>query len=91
MTTRLLDSGLLANTQEAFDFIISILEASTEYSIIDVLYNASVYRDEKGNVLGVFAAARDVPNLNATSNRCNRPTARIANSWRTCRTNFARR
>ena len=28
--------------------------------IIDVLYNASVYKDGKGNVLGVFAAARDV-------------------------------
>jgi len=29
-------------------------------SIMDVLYNASVYKDDKGNVLGVFAAARDV-------------------------------
>jgi PAS domain S-box-containing protein len=28
--------------------------------VTDVLYNASVYKDEKGNVLGVFAAARDV-------------------------------
>ncbi|MBI2914389.1 MAG: PAS domain S-box protein, partial [Firmicutes bacterium] len=28
--------------------------------LIDVLYNASVYRDVRGNVLGVFAAARDV-------------------------------
>ena len=28
--------------------------------ITDVLYNASVYRDERGQVLGVFAAARDV-------------------------------
>lgn len=28
--------------------------------IVDVLYNAAVYRDDKGNVLGVFAAARDV-------------------------------
>ena len=28
--------------------------------IIDVLYNASVYKDARGNVLGVFAAARDV-------------------------------
>jgi PAS domain S-box-containing protein len=28
--------------------------------LLDVLYNASVYRDENGNVLGVFAAARDV-------------------------------
>ena len=26
----------------------------------DVLYNASVYKDARGNVLGVFAAARDV-------------------------------
>ena len=28
--------------------------------IMDVLYNAVVYRDDKGKVLGVFAAARDV-------------------------------
>src|SRR5712692_2394672 len=28
--------------------------------LTDVLYNASVYRDENNNVLGVFAAARDV-------------------------------
>ncbi|UQD56684.1 PAS domain S-box protein [Flavobacterium sp. K5-23] len=28
--------------------------------LIDVLYNASVYRDDDGNVLGVFAAARDI-------------------------------
>lgn len=28
--------------------------------LIDVLYNASVYRNEQGKVLGVFAAARDI-------------------------------
>ena len=28
--------------------------------LTDVLYNASVYKDENGHVLGVFAAARDV-------------------------------
>ena len=28
--------------------------------VTDVLYNASVYKDARGNVLGVFAAARDV-------------------------------
>ena len=28
--------------------------------LVDVLYNASVYTDTRGNVLGVFAAARDV-------------------------------
>jgi len=29
-------------------------------TLTEVLYNASLYRDLKGNVLGVFAAARDV-------------------------------
>ncbi len=28
--------------------------------LTDVLYNASVYKDDKGKVLGIFAAARDV-------------------------------
>src|SRR5512133_146418 len=28
--------------------------------LTDVLYNASVYKDTNGNVIGVFAAARDV-------------------------------
>ena len=28
--------------------------------VTPVLYNATVYRDEAGNVLGVFAAARDI-------------------------------
>ncbi|HYL74058.1 MAG TPA: PAS domain-containing protein, partial [Bryobacteraceae bacterium] len=31
-----------------------------EGQVTDVLYNASVYKDAGGNVLGVFAAARDV-------------------------------
>ncbi len=31
-----------------------------EGRLTDVLYNASVYKDTNGNVLGVFAAARDV-------------------------------
>ena len=32
----------------------------TSGKVIDVLYNASVYRDDHGNVLGVFATARDI-------------------------------
>lgn len=32
--------------------------------LIDVLYNASVYKDDNGNVKGVFAAARDVTEQN---------------------------
>jgi PAS domain S-box-containing protein len=33
-------------------------------ALTDVLYNASVYRDSSGSVLGVFAAARDVTERN---------------------------
>jgi len=33
---------------------------SQDGSLTDVLYNASVYKDARGNVLGVFAAARNV-------------------------------
>jgi two-component system CheB/CheR fusion protein len=40
------------------DYPLSIRQ--TTGRIIDVLYNASVYKDDKGNVLGVFAAARDI-------------------------------
>ena len=29
-------------------------------TVSSVLYNASVYRDDKGNVIGIFAAARDI-------------------------------
>jgi PAS domain S-box-containing protein len=32
----------------------------TSGRVMDVLYNASVYKDAKGTVLGIFAAARDV-------------------------------
>jgi PAS domain S-box-containing protein len=39
--------------------------------LTDVLYNASVYKDEKGNVLGVFAAARDVTEQNRISKELN--------------------
>ncbi|MDP3506248.1 MAG: PAS domain S-box protein [Myxococcales bacterium] len=39
----------------------------TNGRITDVLYNASVYKDEQGNVLGVFAAARDVTLQKQTS------------------------
>lgn len=40
------------------DYPLAVRHASGR--IIDVLYNASVYKDGGGNVLGVFAAARDV-------------------------------
>ncbi len=35
-----------------------------EGNLVDVLYNASVYKDLPGKVLGVFAAARDVTETN---------------------------
>lgn len=37
----------------------------TSGSVIDVLYNATVYRNEAGEVEGVFAAARDVTRIKA--------------------------
>ncbi len=40
------------------DYALTIRHRSGK--LIEVLYNASVYRDAQGNVLGVFAAARDV-------------------------------
>lgn len=35
-------------------------------NLIEVLFNASVYRDEKGNVLGAVAAARDITMMRRT-------------------------
>src|SRR5262249_52496971 len=37
--------------------------------LIQVLFNASVYRDEKGNVLGAVAAARDITVLKQTEEK----------------------
>jgi PAS domain S-box-containing protein len=45
--------------------------------LIDVLYNASVYKDEKGRVLGVFAAARDVTAQKLAEQEINRRTAEL--------------
>ena len=47
---------------EVTDYQLAIRHASGR--ITEVLYNASIYRDEAGNVAGVFAAARDVTRLN---------------------------
>ncbi len=53
-----------AGYQEVFekgsvtDYPLTIRQESGK--LTDVLYNASVYRDSGGNVLGVFAAARDI-------------------------------
>src|SRR5690242_18458198 len=35
-------------------------------NLTEVLYNATVYKDESGKVLGVFAAARDITQLRRT-------------------------
>jgi PAS domain S-box-containing protein len=47
--------------------------------LADVLYNASVYKDDKGHVLGVFAAARDVTQLNAHNLEREKRTIELAN------------
>jgi len=40
--------------------------------LTDVLYNATVYKDPQGNILGVFAAARDVTELKRTQDELER-------------------
>ena len=44
-------------------------------ALTEVLYNASVFRDENGNVAGAFAAARDVTPLRETQRRLERTNA----------------
>jgi len=43
---------------QVMDYPLAVRHASG--AITEVLYNASVYRNEQGEVLGVFAAARDI-------------------------------
>jgi PAS domain S-box-containing protein len=44
----------------AVDYPLTLRHRDGHETFTEVLYNASVYRDDAGNVLGVFAAARDV-------------------------------
>lgn len=46
--------------------------------LIDVLYNASVYKNEKGVILGVFAAARDVTANKRTTERLQNLASQLA-------------
>ena len=49
------------------DYALVLRHASGK--LMDVLYNASLYRDESGTVAGVFAAARDVTERKAADER----------------------
>ena len=44
----------------AVDYPLTLRHRDSHETLTDVLYNASIYRDAAGKVLGVFAAARDV-------------------------------
>ncbi|MGZ4906498.1 MAG: PAS domain S-box protein [Halobacteriota archaeon] len=59
------------------DYPLSIRHKSG--SVTDVLYNATVYRNERGNVQGVFAAARDITELKRTEEEL-RATSHYARS-----------
>jgi PAS domain S-box-containing protein len=48
----------------AMDYPLTLHHQNGHKTLTEVLYNASVYRDAAGKVLGVFAAARDVTNQN---------------------------
>jgi PAS domain S-box-containing protein len=65
---------------EVHDYPLAIKHRTGQ--ITDVLYNASIYRDEQGKVQGVFAAARDVTARNlalaALKNAHDRLEVRVA-------------
>jgi len=46
--------------EPAADYRLTLRHRNGRETITEVLYNASAYRDAEGNVLGVFAASRDV-------------------------------
>jgi PAS domain S-box-containing protein len=54
----------------------------------DVLYNASVYKDDKGNVLGVFAVARDVTERKQADEELQRANAKLK-AWAQALDSFA--
>jgi PAS domain S-box-containing protein len=49
-------------------------------NVISVLYNASIYRDEAGKVIGVFAAARDVTERKRSEEQASRLAAIVESS-----------
>ncbi|HTY63370.1 MAG TPA: ATP-binding protein [Acidobacteriota bacterium] len=51
------------------DYLLTIRHVSG--SEIDVLYNATVYKNEAGRIQGVFAAARDITELKSAERRSN--------------------
>ena len=53
-----------------FDYPLEIKHK--EGHITPVLYNASVYKDESGNIIGVFAAARDITERKQAENEIKR-------------------
>ena len=52
--------GYLQVLKQGFVIDYSLVIKSKDGKLTDVLYNATVYKDTNGKVLGVFAAARDV-------------------------------
>ena len=52
--------GYLHVLKQGFVKDYSLVIKSKDGKLTDVLYNATVYKDTNGKVLGVFAAARDV-------------------------------
>jgi hypothetical protein len=58
----------------AVDYPLTLRHRDSHETLTDVLYNASIYRDAAGKVLGVFAAARDVTERLAELERFQRLT-----------------
>jgi PAS domain S-box-containing protein/putative nucleotidyltransferase with HDIG domain len=58
------------------DYPLTIKNLSGKFS--DVLYNASLYKNEKGELQGVFAAARDITMIKKTEEDLNRSNERLS-------------
>ena len=62
-------------TGQVRDYPLSLRHVSG--SVIEVEYNATVYRDEAGEVVGVFAAARDVTERKETEQQLQRSLSQL--------------
>jgi PAS domain S-box-containing protein len=60
---------------QVIDYPLELRNASGK--VTPVLYNAAVYRDENGEVIGVFAAARDVTEQRLAENRIRQQSQEI--------------
>ena len=68
---------LVLTEGSAVDYPLTLRHPDGHETLTEVLYNASAYRDINGNLLGVFASARDVTELNLSLAKTKRERAHL--------------